>query len=280
MLRIALLACLVVALAMLSAPAPGASTRRADLSFASPALGARLHYEVYLPADYATSTRHYPVVYFLHGLPAAPNSYRHLRWLERSLAHETRSAILVVPQAARADERDPEYVDQGLHDDWGTAIAKELPRAVDARFRTIADRAGRAIVGLSAGGFGAMHLALKHLGEFSVVESWSGYFHPTNPAGTRPLDLGSPVKNAKANVHRQLAAERAQLRSKPLLIAFYVGRSDRRFEPENIQLDREMRQAHLAHVFRVYPGGHTQQLWRAHAEEWLALALAHLTPAR
>ena len=48
-----------------------------------------------------------------------------------------------------------------------------------------------------------MHLALEHLDEFAVVESWSGYFHPTDPTGTKPLDLGSRRRNTAANVHRQ-----------------------------------------------------------------------------
>jgi enterochelin esterase-like enzyme len=280
MLRIALPVCLAAALAVLRVPAPAASIRRADLSFSSRALGGRLHYEVFLPAGYATSGSRFPVVYFLHGLPAAPTSYRSLGFVERALAREGKPAILVVPQGARADERDPEYVNHGPGDDWGTAIAQELPRAVDTRFRTIARRAGRAIIGLSAGGFGAMHLALAHLREFAVVESWSGYFHPTNPAGTRSLDLGSPAKNARADVHRQLAAERTRLRSEHLFIAFYSGRSDRRFRRENVRLDRELRQAHVTHIFRLYRGGHTQRLWQEHAGRWLGLALVHLAAAR
>ena len=55
---------------------------------------------------------------------------------------------------------------------------------------------GRALVGLSAGGYGAVMLALHHLAAFSVVESWSGYFHPTDPAGQHALDLGSSRANA------------------------------------------------------------------------------------
>ena len=47
--------------------------------------------------------------------------------------------------------------------------------------------AGRAIVGLSAGCYGATMLGLNHLGEFSVIESWSGYFHATDPSGNRAL---------------------------------------------------------------------------------------------
>jgi S-formylglutathione hydrolase FrmB len=280
MLRIAPLAALAGALAVLAVSAQAAGTRRADLSFSSKALGDRLHYEVYLPADYATSKRRYPVVYFLHGLPATPATYRSMPFIERALDREARPAILVVPQGARKGESDPEYLDRGPRDDWDSALTKELPRVIDARFRTIADRSGRAVVGLSAGGYGALHLALGHLDEYAVVEAWSGYLHPTNPAGTRRLELGSAAADVRADVHRQFKADRSQLSARPLFVAFYVGRSDRRFRQANVELDRELRRAHVAHRFRLFAGGHSQQLWQAHAERWLGLALDHLAAAR
>jgi enterochelin esterase-like enzyme len=253
--------------------------RRQDAGFYSEALGGTLHYEVYLPADYAAGTKRYPVVYFLHGLPSASTAYKTIGFVENALDTIEREAILVVPQAARAGETDPEYLDQGANDGWDTAIAGELPRVVDARYRTIRSRAGRALVGVSAGGYGAMHLALEHLAEYSVVESWSGYFHPTNPAGTEPLDLGSAAKNDSADVHKQIETTAARIKRLPLYIAFYVGRDDGRFSPENEQFNQELTRAGIPHVFRLYAGGHNQKLWQRYAPTWLSLALAHLAPA-
>ena len=255
--------------------------RRQDASFHSVALGGTLHYEVYLPADYATSGRkRYPVVYFLHGLPSTSTAYRSVGFVETALDKLRRPAILVVPQGARSNDPDPEYLDQGPDAGWDTAIADELPRVVDARFRTIRSRRGRALVGVSAGGYGAMHLALEHLGEFAVVESWSGYFHPTDPTGTKPLDLGSAAKNNRADVHRQVSAAGSRLERLPTFIAFYVGRDDWRFSAENEELNQELSRAGVPHVFRLYAGGHDQRLWQRYAPAWLALALEHLAPAR
>lgn len=251
-----------------------------DAAFRSAALDGNLHFEVYLPAGYGTSGLRYPVVYFLHGLPAASSGYRSAGYVERALAGLSRQAILVMPQGARAGDSDPEYLDRGPGEKWETAIARELPRVVDRRFRTIASRAGRALVGVSAGGYGAMHLALKHLPQFSVVESWSGYFHPTDPTGTKALLLGSPAGDDDANVHKQAQRVRTQLRRLPTLIAFYVGASDTRFEAENEQLNQELSRAGVAHIFRLYPGSHSQSLWGRYAPSWLALALAHMAPAR
>jgi len=236
-----------------------------------------LRYAVYLPADYASSGLRYPVVYFLHGLPGTATSYRGIGWLERALDASGKPAILVAPQGASARERDPEYLGK-----WETAIAGDLPGAVDKAYRTIASRSGRALIGVSAGGYGAMHLAFAHLAEFRAVESWSGYFHPTDPTGTIPLDLGTSAKNAAANVHRQLTAVEARLDRSPLFIGFYIGRNDsyRAFVGENEQFNQELSRAGIGHVFRLYAGGHSSALWSAQAPAWLRLALNALAPAR
>ena len=135
-------------------------------------------------------------------------------------------------------------------------------------------------VGLSAGGYGAVLVALHHLDRFSVVESWSGYFHPTNPQGTQPLDLGSASLNARASAHTLVASLRRAFARRPTFFAFYVGRGDDRFRDENELLDRELDRARVPHVFHVYPGGHQQTVWTAHARVWLELALDHLSAAK
>ena len=269
---------LILAGALLSTAVAAAGPDRSrvqDDHFHSAALDGTLHFEVYLPADYATTTRRYPVVYFLHGLPSSATAYQGVGFVEQALDQVGRPAILVAPQGARWNEPDPEYVDHQPGDEWETAIARELPVIVDSLYRTLPTRAGRAIVGLSAGGFGAMHIALGNLRAFSVVESWSGYFHPTDPTGTRAIDLGPDN-----DVHKQLLVTQAELRRLHTTIAFYVGDSDSRFLAENRQLNLELSQSRVPHIFRVYSGGHEQQLWQRYAKAWLSLAVAHLAPAQ
>jgi S-formylglutathione hydrolase FrmB len=258
---------------------PGSSARAVDLSFASPALAGRMHVLVVLPDGYGTSGKRYPVVYFLHGLPAGPTAYAGSRWLGRTFRALHRDAILVEPQGARSGDTDPEYLDWGSGRDWETYVARDLPAWVDAHFRTIPTRAGRAIVGLSAGGYGASLVGFDNLDRFSVVESWSGYFHPTDPTGRQPLDRGSAAKNAAANVH-DLVRDDVAARRLPTFFGFYVGRGDTRFRAENVELNRELDRAHVAHTYAVYPGGHTTALWQAHAAYWLGMALNHLAAAR
>jgi enterochelin esterase-like enzyme len=269
---------IVLAGALLAAATAAAGPDRSrvqDDHFQSFALDGLLHFEVYLPADYATTTRRYPVVYFLHGLPSGATAYQGVGFVEQALDQIGRPAILVAPQGARWNEPDPEYVDHHPGDEWETAIARELPVIVDSLYRTLPTRAGRAIVGVSAGGFGAMHIGLAHLGTFAVVQSWSGYFHPTDPTGTKAIDLGPDN-----DVHRQLLATRARLLHLHTTIAFYVGDGDSRFLTENQQLNLELSRSRVPHVFRVYSGGHEQRLWQRYATAWLSMAVAHLAPAK
>ena len=244
-----------------------------DMSFPSHALKGRLAVAVYLPIGYGTDGRRYPVVYFLHGLPAGASAYRGASFVAQALRDR---AILVAPQGSRDGDSDPEYHDWGVGRNWETALAVELPAWVDTHFRTIADRRARALVGLSAGGYGAFLIGLHHLDTFGALESWSGYFHPTDAAGVQALDVGSEAENVRASAHAFLPSVAAALRAHPTFIAFYVGDSDSRFADENRELDRELTRNRITHLFRLYPGGHEQALWQARAQQWLNLALRRL----
>jgi enterochelin esterase-like enzyme len=272
----------VVACAVVSAAGAGVVVRGTLLerSFHSKALRGQVGFEIYLPPGYAHSGKRYPVVYFLHGLPASSRAFRGASAFAKALEAAGKPAILVGPQGARDDDSDPEYIDWGTGRNWETALGTELPRYVDAHYRTIGGRRGRALVGLSAGGYGAALVALHRLSAFSVIESWSGYFHPTNPTGTKALDLGSTAANQHASAHSFVRSLRSAFARRPTFFAFYVGAQDSRFLAENLRLHRELRTADVPHVFEVYEGGHSQSLWLRHAAPWLRLALAHLARAR
>ncbi len=249
---------------------------KVERSIYSPAVSGRLRLAVYLPSGYTSSGKRYPVVYFLHGLPAAASSYRGADFLAQALAASGRRAIIVAPQGARDNDSDPEYLDWGAGRNWETAITRDVVDYVDSHLKTIRTRNGRALVGLSAGGYGAVMLALHHLPAFSVVESWSGYFHPTDPAGDHPLDLGTRSANANASAHAFVRILRRGFAHNPTFFAFYVGRGDDRFRDENELFHRQLTAAAVPHMFRIYPGGHAQTVWTGHARAWLAVAVDHL----
>jgi len=246
-------------------------------TFPSTALDGTVHYAYYVPPGYATSGMRYPVVYFLHGLPASDQAYRSITPIAQALEQAGESAIVIGVQGARSDDSDPEWLDWGPGRNWETATAKELVRVVDSRYRTIPSRGGRVLVGISGGGYGATLIALHNPGVYAAVESWSGYFHPTDPDGTKALDLGSKASNDWASAHKLLGRIRAYVGPSGGhgYFAFYVGTNDSLFRSENEQLYREIRAAGISGVvFRLYPGGHGWSLWSTHAETWLVNGLA------
>jgi S-formylglutathione hydrolase FrmB len=269
--RAAVFGAVALALAAAAGAAILRQSRDLDEQIQSVALNGRVHARVVLPPGYKQGQEHYPVVYFLHGLPANAKAYEGNDWIVDAIESAGR-AILVIPQGARAGDGDPEYLNWGAGRNWETYVSEEVPRYIDAHFRTIRSRAGRAIVGVSAGGYGATILGLQHLRRFRVVESWSGYFEPTDPSGTVVLDR-EPAASA-VNLIRDVKASEPSL---PTFLGFYVGRSDGRFLADNVRFDRELTAAHVPHVFATYPGGHMTSLWQAHAVAWLRLALGHLS---
>jgi S-formylglutathione hydrolase FrmB len=105
-------------------------------------------------------------------------------------------------------------------------------------------------VGLSAGGYGAMNIGLRNLDHFGAVQSWSGYFVATNPAGTKVLNLGSKQADAAATVPRGHPLK-SRLLSLPTQIAFYVGLQDSRFLTMNRQYNASLRRAGIGHIFHT-----------------------------
>jgi S-formylglutathione hydrolase FrmB len=249
-------ACACALLFALAQPSPTVADTDAQVlsgTFSSPAVAGQLHYRVYLPAGYLSSTRRYPVIYLLHGLPDQGGGYRTgmIVTVGQAAARAGRPAIVVAPQGARAGDTDPEWHDWGPGRDWETAVARDLVRMVDGRYRTIATRSARALIGISAGGYGAMLIGLHHLDRFSVIEAWSGYFHPTNPSGSAPLDVGSAEADRRASAHTYVAGLSTRLRRLPTYLGFYVGAADPHFVPENRAFDAELARAGVTHRFAV-----------------------------
>jgi S-formylglutathione hydrolase FrmB len=132
---------------------------------------------VYLPPGFTRSAR-YPVVYLLHGMPGSPSEYLYgtqlAEFADQAIASGTvRPFIAVMPAAGPRRGYNGEWAGA-----WENGLIDETVPWVDASLPTIASPDGRVIAGLSAGGFGAVDIALRHPDTFGAVESWSGYFTP------------------------------------------------------------------------------------------------------
>jgi enterochelin esterase-like enzyme len=249
----------------------------------SPALGGRTQTAyVYLPPGYAAHPhRRYPVLYLMHGFPGRPLAFLltvRMGVLEDALAarHRIRPPILVMPYGSTGTFTDKEWAN-GIHpgEGWETFVARDLVRAIDKKFRTIPAGRGRALAGLSEGGYGALNIGLHHPGEFRVLESWSGYARADN---VHAIFGGSPALLARNTPLTTLARAAPALRRAHTYVWFYSGRQD----PLRVQNDafaKELTLLNVAHRFLVVPGGHNWAVWRTHAQQALVAASRRLAHA-
>jgi S-formylglutathione hydrolase FrmB len=239
------------------------------VSVSSAALGGQSQETyVYLPSGYAQHPRRrYPVLYLLHGFPGRPLAF--LQTVQMGVIDDALTArrraqplILVMPFGSTSTFTDKEWVDGvAPGNGWSTFVARDLVRYVDSHFRTVATGAGRAIAGLSEGGYGAFDIALHHPGEFSLVESWSGYQRPDK---LRSI-FGSKLQLLPANDPRRLVRREAtSLRTLGTYFWFYSGSTDR-LHAQNADFARELGSLRLPHRYFVAYGGHNWALWRDNA---------------
>ena len=152
------------------------------VAFDSPAVGRKMKYNIVLPARYDQTTDRYPVLYLLHGLTSNYTAWARMRVPEYARAYDL---IVVMPDVGNSWYVNWARSDDGQKNNWEDAIIKDLIGHVDATYRTIAKREGRAINGLSMGGFGGLMLGLKHADKFCSVGSHSGAIAYAKQAGER-----------------------------------------------------------------------------------------------
>ncbi|WP_370935347.1 alpha/beta hydrolase [Amycolatopsis sp. cg13] len=143
------------------------------LTVTTPAVAGQHHIRVIVPSSYYTdAAKRYPVFYFLHGVGDDPSN-PHLAY-PAMLASQ--KMITVIPDGGLRGW----YTDWVRQDtaagaqNWETFHLNQVIPFIDANFRTIAAKPGRAIGGLSMGGFGALHYAEDRPELFSQAVSLSG----------------------------------------------------------------------------------------------------------
>jgi S-formylglutathione hydrolase FrmB len=149
-------------------------SRLTDLTLSTPALKQPTHVRVLVPADYdQAQTTRYPVLYLLHGALA---DYR--SWTDAGDAEAITAGaplIVVMPDGGQGGWY-TNWVNRGAGGppEWEHFHIDQLVPWIDGHYRTIAARDGRAIAGLSMGGFGAMSYAGRHPELFDWAGSFSG----------------------------------------------------------------------------------------------------------
>lgn len=267
-------ACLALALA---ASAHAAAQGYSTVTFRPAHLGGmEVSFNVILPHDYASSSRRFPVLYLLHGYTGHYSDWvTKTSLLEYAKPYEE---IIVMPE-----DENGWYVDNYDNPklDWQSYIIDDLIPYVESHYRTVASRNGRAIAGLSMGGYGAMLLGLKYHGMFAAVASLSGVLASAQPAFEEALPPESPIHKVIAedfgpldNPSRRANDPFLLIREIPVseLPQLYlaIGSSD-----ELLPMNRDF--VHILSEYRIpyhyceQPGKHEWSVWNDQIQRVLAI---------
>ncbi len=151
--------------------ATGAPLPVATVEFDAPSVDRTMKYNIVVPAGYGESDERYPVLYLLHGLTSNYTAWALMRVPEYAARHEM---IVVMPDVGNSWYVNWAESEEGQKNAWEDYLINDLIGHVDANYRTIAKREGRAINGLSMGGYGGLMLGLRHPDMFCSIGSHSG----------------------------------------------------------------------------------------------------------
>jgi S-formylglutathione hydrolase FrmB len=238
-----------------------------DIHFEGNAIGKQSSMLVIMP----TGPGPFPVLYLLHGL-----SDDHTIWLRRTSIERYAAAlnlIVVMPDGHRSFyANDPRPGGLAYEDH----ITKDVVGFVDRVFPTIAKREGRAVAGLSMGGYGAVMLALKNPGLFAAAASHSGALAFTHKKSKEALF--GPLEAALGRPYDcfRLAAALCKTRSakKPAL-RIDCGADDFLIA-HNRTFHAHLAKLGYAHEYEEHPGAHSWEYWDAHIRDTLPFVMRHV----
>jgi len=244
-----------------------------------------IHYCVQLPPDYDTDDakqRLYPVLYFLHGLGQneqmlfSTGGWSLIEDLRRQ--HKISDFLIVAPEGGRSF-----YInsaDNSLR--YGDFFLQEFIPHIESRYRVRPGRQGRAITGVSMGGYGALRFAFAHPALFSAVSAQSaalitqtpqelGAAGPSNGSLGRLLGsaFGQPINLPHWNQNSVFVlAKKNESGLHRLAIYFNCGqRDDFGFEDGAAALHQQLQAEGVRHEYRSYPGDHSLTYFLSHMGE-------------
>src|SRR5918993_716221 len=244
-----------------------------NLTLPSKILKGNRNYAVYLPPDYETSQRSYPVLYLLHGGGDDQTGWVQfgevLNIADREILEGRATSMIIVMPDANTGTRG--YFND-LKGEWRYEdfFFEEFMPYIEKTYRIKTEKRYRAVAGLSMGGGGSFMYALHHPELFSAACPLS--------ASTGPItldDLKNNLRNNKINVtdtaaiseyynrHSALALVNNMPDSLKKSVRWYIDCGDDDFLYEgNSLVHIAMRKKEIPHEFRIHNGGHTWTYWR------------------
>ena len=235
----------------------------------SPTLGMDRRLTVYTPAGYETSGKRYPVFYLLHGMGGDENAWSELgrtaQILDNLIAQgKAKPMIVVMTNGNAALEAAPGESSLGfaapsmnlpktMEGSFETAFP-DVVKFIDKTYRTQANKKGRAIAGLSMGGFHSMHISKQYPDMFDYVGLFSAAIMPNK-------DVKSPIYD---NLEVKL---KTQFAKKPALYYIAIGNKDFLFQANN---DYRKMLDEKGYKYEYYETGegHIWKNWRIYLTEF------------
>lgn len=276
----------VLALLVALTPPAAAEVRRS--TFRSPSLDQDVGYVIDLPSSYGGSAHRYPVVYALHGLFEGAGFWER-RGLARELARLRGGGTLPDLIVVAVDGGNSFFVNgpAGRYEDL---VTKDLIAHVESTYRVVPSRDGRALLGVSMGGYAALRIGLAHPELFAAVATHSAMLLdriPSAAQGARRGQMaafhrvfGNPIDEALWRESDPLDwARRADATTAPALY-FDCGAQDRYgLARGHRSLDRTLDERGVAHAFELPPGDHGYEFVRGRLRHSLAFLSASLIHA-
>jgi S-formylglutathione hydrolase FrmB len=246
-----------------------------------------VHYCVYLPAGYDAGAtqrppRRYPVLYFLHGLGDNEQTlFNGGGWSlfdDLRKQHKMGDFLIVTPEGRRSF-----YIDSADGSvRYSDFFLQEFLPHIEGKYRVLPGRAGRAISGISMGGYGALRMAFAHPELFSAVSAQSAALITESPqeldsasrtgaplAGVLAAVFGNPINVPHWNDNSPFVlAKRNAAALRKTAIYFNCGQDDNYgFEKGAAALHDELKKESVKHEYHAYPGDHSLTYFLSHFDE-------------
>jgi enterochelin esterase-like enzyme len=243
-----------------------------DLSLPSKILKSDRKFAIYLPPDYETSNRKYPVLYLLHGSGDDQTGWVQfgevLSITDKAIADGTATPMIIVMPDANTGRKG--YFND-IKGDWNYEdfFFQELVPFIEKKYRVKVEKRSRAIAGLSMGGGGTFMYALHHPDMFSSACPLSASVGPLNlddakkiVTHTLPNAPDSTIINYY-NRYSAIALVNNMPEAQKKAVRWYIDDGDDDFLFEgNALVHIAMRKKEIPHEFRIRDGGHTWTYWR------------------
>ena len=254
----------------------------------SKVLGQDVLYTVYLPPDYDSSRREYPVLYLLHGQAGSDSVWMHYgeinRIMDKGIAEGRFTPMIVVMPDGRRNEANA--VSTYFMDDadgtfrWEEMFNSEFIPFFEKEYRVRNVAPFRAVGGLSMGGYGALMLALQDPAKYSAVVALSAalftadqireqdqkafdirYGSAYGSAGKAGADRLTDLFRKKHPLETMKTANIEALKK----IDYFIdcGAEDGlNLDIGNFELHRYFKEKGVKHTFLIRTGVHNWKYWR------------------